>query len=417
MKNMQTLIQEAMDMAVENKEVAGVSALAIRDGKEICFAKSGYSDIAAGKPMERNTICHLYSQSKPITAAATMLLVQDGIIDMGQPVGDFIDSFKEQVYLDNGVVTPVPCDKTLRIHDLLNMTSGLTYPGNTSETEVKTGYLFYDLIKRLKNCDTAEDANDYLDADNLGFSLEKIPDPSKGMMTTAEFAEELGKLPLEFLPGSHFKYGTSADILGAVIEKASGMGFGEFLQTRLFKILEMKDTGFFLSEDKLPRMSKIYKNVEGQLKEFHGNRLGVRSDGHENAFESGGAGLYSTIDDYARFGQMLLNGGVYKDREILKPRMVEYLTSGSLTATQQRDLDNWHGLEGFTYGNLMRVLKNPDEAVLVGNKGEYGWDGWLGAYFMNDPSTKTTFVMLTQMFDYGTGTLTRKLRNIIMNNI
>ena len=417
MKNMQTLVQEAMDRAVENKEVAGVSALAIRDGKELCFAKSGFSDISGQKPMERSTICHLYSQSKPITATAAMLLVQDGIIDMGQPVGDFIDSFKNQYYLENGYKKPVPCDKVLRIHDLLNMTSGLTYPGNTSETEVRTGYLFHDLIKRFKNGDSADDALDYLDADNLGFSLEKEPDKSKGMMTTAEFANELGKLPLEFLPGSHFKYGTSADILGAVIEKASGMSFGEFLQAKLLKPLEMKDTAFFVPEDKLHKMSKIYKKVDGELKEYHGNRLGVRSDGKENAFESGGAGLYSTIDDYAKFGQMLLNGGTYKGQEILKPRMVEYLINGSLTAAQQKDLENWHGLEGFTYGNLMRVLKNPEEAVLVGNKGEYGWDGWLGAYFMNDPSTKTTFIMLTQMFDYGTGTLTRKLRNIIMNNL
>ena len=417
MKTMLTLIQEAMDKAVENKEVAGVSALAIKDGKELVFAKSGHCDIAAGKAMERSTICHLYSQTKPITAAAAMMLVQDGIIDMRQPVGDFIDSFRNQLYVENGVVKPVPAENAMRIHDLLNMTSGLTYPGNLSQTEVKTGYLFHDMIKRFKDCDTTEDANDYLDADNLGFSLSKTPDPSKGMMSTMEFATELGKIPLLFIPGTHFRYGTSADVLGAVIEKASGMSFGEFLQARLFKPLEMKDTFFQVPEDKLPRMSKIYKNVDGELREFHGNRLGVRSDGKENAFESGGAGLYSTLDDYAKFGQMLLNGGTYKGQEILKPRMVQYFTNGKLEAHQQADMDMWQGLEGFSYGNLMRVMKDPERSVLVGNKGEYGWDGWLGAYFMNDPSNNLTFIMMTQMFDYGTGTLTRKLRNIIMNNI
>lgn len=416
MKTILTLMQEAMDKAVENKEVAGVSALAVKDGKELVFAKSGFSDIAAGKPMERSTICHLYSQSKPITAAAAMLLVQDGIIDIGQPVGDFIDSFKEQTYVENGEIKAVPQENAMRICDLLNMTSGLTYPGNMSETEVKTGYLFYDLIKRLKECDSAEDANDYLDADNLGFSLEKQPDPSKGMMSTMEFAEEIGKLPLLFVPGKHFRYGTSADVLGAVIEKASGMSFGDFLHTRLFKPLEMKDTAFFVPQEKMARMSKIYKNVDGNLKEFHGNRLGIRSDGRENAFESGGAGLYSTLDDYAKFGQMLLNGGTYKGQEILQPRMVQYLTNGCLNAAQQADMDLWQGLEGFSYGNLMRTLKNPDRAVVVGNKGEYGWDGWLGAFFLNDPSTNLTFIMMTQMFDYGTGKLTRKLRNIIMTH-
>jgi CubicO group peptidase (beta-lactamase class C family) len=417
MGEMQKLLQAAMDRAVENKELAGVSALVIKDGQEICFAKSGYADIAGGREMERDTIVHLYSQSKPITAAAAMLLVQDGIIDMNQPVGDFIDSFKKQEYFEDGIRRPVPEDKLLRISDLLNMTSGLCYPGATSETEVLSGYLFYDLIKRFERCDTAEDANDYLDAPNLGLIKESPVDTTKGMMSTLEFAEEIGKIPLAFIPGSHFKYGTSADVLGAVIEKASGMPFGEFLKKRLFEPLDMKDTFFVVPEDKLSRMSKIYKSVHGELKEFHGNRLGVRSDGGENAFESGGAGLFSTLDDYAHFGQMLLNGGSYNGKEILRPRMVEYFINGSLTDAQQKDLENWHGLEGYTYGNLMRVLRDPSQAVIVGNKGEYGWDGWLGCFFMNDPATKTTFIMMTQRFDYGTGPVTRKLRNIIMNQI
>jgi CubicO group peptidase (beta-lactamase class C family) len=294
------------------------------------------------------------------------------------------------------------------------MVSGLTYPGITCETEVKTGFLMYDLIKRLESCDTAQDADDALDASNLGFSKSTAPDLTKGMMTTMEFATELGKLPLAFLPGSHFRYGTSADVLGAVIEKATGMSYGQFLKERLFDPLEMKDTSFVVPKDKLHRMSKIYKSVNGDLVEFHGNRLGVRSDGGNNLFESGGAGLCSTIDDYAHFGTMLMNGGTYNGKEILKPKTVEFMTKASLTPSQQLDLDNWHGLEGFTYGNLMRIMKNPDEAVLIGSKGEYGWDGWLGAYFMNDPSTRITFIMLTQQFDYATGPLTRKLRNIFM---
>lgn len=388
MRNKQNLIQQAMDMAVENKEIAGVNMLVYKDGKEIHYAQSGFSDIKANRPMERDTICHLYSQTKPITAAAAMLLMQDGLIDLNQPVGDFIDSFNKQKCLIDGKVKNIPADKKVRIIDLLNMTSGLVYPGLTTLAETSTAVLFGDAEKRL-------------DSDNP--------------MTTMEFAERIGECPLQFIPGSFFQYGTSADVLGAVIEKVTGMSFGSFLKERLFDPLEMKDTAFFVPEDKLPRMSGIYKKRRGKLSQFEGFHLIIRSDGAPNAFESGGAGLFSTLDDYMHFGQMLLNNGTYKGKEILTPETVKFLTNGSLTPMQQRALDNWQGLEGHTYGNLMRVMTDPSQAVIIGHKGEYGWDGWLGAYFMNDPSTQTTFIMLTQMCDYATGSLTRKLRNIIFS--
>ena len=168
-------------------------------------------------------------------------------------------------------------------------------------------------------------------------------------------------------------------------------------------------------DSKKDRLSKAYKNVKGRLVEYHGDRLVIRNDGGLNPFESGGAGLFSTVDDYARFGQMLLNNGKFGNKQILTPNSIKYLTSGRLNKDQQIDFDNWQGLEGFTYGNLMRVLDDPSQASIIGSKGEYGWDGWLGAYFVNDPSTKTTFIMLVQRFDYGTGPLTRKLRNIIFS--
>ena len=388
MRDKQKLIQDAMDRAVANKEIAGVNMLVFHQGKEEYYAQSGYSNLDKKRPMDRDTICHLYSQTKPITAAATMLLLQDGVIDLNQPVGDFIDSFKEQTCLIDGNIEKVPSDKHVRIIDLLNMTSGLVYPGLGTRAEAATTLLFTDGINRLNSDD---------------------------QLTTMEFAERIGTFPLQFIPGSFFQYGTSADVLGAVIEKVSGQKYGEFLQERLFDPLEMVDTGFYVPKDKLPRMSEIYKKHQGKLVSFDGDHLIIRSDGGFNRFESGGAGLFSTLDDYMHFGQMLLNNGTYKGKEILTPETVKFLTCSSLTPMQQRAFDNWQGLEGYTYGNLMRVMTNPEQAVLISHKGEYGWDGWLGAYFMNDPATQTTFIMLTQMYDYATGPLTRKLRNIIFS--
>lgn len=377
-----------MDRAVENHEVAGVIALEITDGKEIFFAKSGYADIENKTPIGRDNIFRLYSQSKPVTAVAAMILIEDGILDLSEPVGDYIESYKKQTYLYKDKVHKVPADNKMRIRDLLNMTSGLVYPGLNTASEVEVGRLMNKMEKKLG---------------------------SNKMMTTMEFAEELGKIPLNFIPGSHFQYGTSADVLGAVIEKASDMSFGDFVRSRILEPLDMKDTDFYVPENKKDRLAKAYRNTKGKLVEFYGDNLAIRNNGDPNPFESGGAGLFSTIDDYSRFAQMLLNGGTYDGKQILTPNSVKYLTSGKLNATQQADLDRWQGLEGYTYGNLMRVLDDPRQASLIANKGEYGWDGWLGAHFSNDPATNTTFLMMVQRYDYGTGPLTRKLKNIIFS--
>lgn len=388
MRDKQRLVQECIDRAVYKQEVAGVVALEIKEGKEVLFAKSGFADIKNGIPMSRDTIFRLYSQSKPITAAAAMVLVEDGILDLGEPVGDYIDSFNNQTYLSKGKVHKVPSDKKMRIRDLMNMTSGLVYPGINTPTEVAVGRLMTNMEKRLG---------------------------TDKMMTTMEFADKIGRIPLNFIPGSHFQYGTSADVLGAVIEKASGMSFGDFVRARILDPLRMNDTDFYVPDSKKDRLAKAYRNVKGRLIEFHGDRLVIRNNGDINPFESGGAGLFSTVDDYARFAHMLINGGKFGNKRLLSESSVKFLTSGKLLPYQQLDLEKWQGLEGFTYGNLMRVLDDPSQATIIGNKGEYGWDGWLGAYFVNDPSTKTTFIMLVQRFDYGTGPLTRKLRNIIFS--
>ena len=386
MQTIQALIQNAIDTAVANKEVAGATVLVIKNGKETYYAEGGFADLENQKKIERNTIHHLYSMSKPITAAAAMLLVQDGIIDLCESVGDYIPSFKHQKYVENGKIRDVPEDKPVRILDLMNMTSGLVYPGLCSEAEMEVGRLFVKMEKGIK---------------------------SGKMLSTREFAEKAGECPLNFIPGSHFQYGTSADVLGAVIEVVTGKSFGTFLSERIFDPLEMADTGFFVPDEKKDRMAKIYAFHKGDLVLSHTNHLGIRNDGDVNLFESGGAGLFSTLDDYAHFTAMLMNDGMFNGKQILKSSAVKFLTTGKLLPFQQEDFWNWRGLEGYTYGNLMRVLEEPGQAVMLGNKGEYGWDGWLGTYFVNDPSTKTTFLMMTQKTDYGTGHLTRKLRNII----
>ncbi len=389
MRDKKLILQNCMDKAVRDKELAGCNILVLKDGTEKLYAQAGYANVEEKRLFERNTIVRLYSQSKPITSAAAMILIQDGVIDPYEPVGNYIESFKKQVIVEGGVRRQVREDRPMFIKDLLDMTSGLVYPYIDSPAEIETGRLYDEMISRFQ---------------------------SDNMMSTMEFAQRLGEIPLAFQPGEHFRYGTSADVLGAVIEKASGMKFGDFLKERLFDPLEMKDTGFFVPEDKKDRYAMAYHCGEDKLRPYSGNNLGIRDDGNVNAFESGGAGLFSTIDDYANFARMLMNKGTFRDKEILTERTVRFMTTTMLRDKLQKELEeSWPGLGGFTYGNLLRIMKDPCKSATIVGKGEYGWDGWLGPYFSNDPESRTTFLMLTQRVDYGTGSATRKFRNIIFS--
>ncbi|SEL61810.1 CubicO group peptidase, beta-lactamase class C family [Butyrivibrio sp. ob235] len=388
MRDKKKLFTECIDRIIDSGELVGLNALVLKDGEEKMYAEAGFADLEAKKPFKRDTIVRLYSQSKPITAAAAMLLIQDGIIEPYEPVGNYIESFKNQEIVEGGVRRPVRWDRPMFIKDLLDMTSGLVYPFDNTAAEITTGQLYNELIDRL---------------------------PTDNMMSTMEFAERLGRLPLEFQPGDHFRYGTSADVLGAVIETASGMKFGDFLKERIFEPLNMKDTGFYVPEEKMDRFATAYDCYGEAPVRYSGNNLGIRDDGKKNAFESGGAGIFSTIDDYANFARMLMNGGIFEGKEILTKNTVRFMTGAQLTDEQQNDMKTWSALGGFSYGNLMRIMKNPGRAGIIAGEGEYGWDGWLGPYFCNDPESGTTFLMLTQRVDYGTGVATRKLRNIIFS--
>lgn len=134
-------------------------------------------------------------------------------------------------------------------------------------------------------------------------------------------------------------------------------------------------------------------------------------------FISGGAGVASTIDDYSHFNMMLMNKGEYKGRMILHPQTVKFMTAGSLTSTQEPGTRAWESLAGFTYGNLLRVMKNPGEAISVSSKGEYGWDGWLGTYMVNIPEYDIIMLMMQQKKDTGTTEYTRRIRNIMYSSI
>lgn len=370
---------------VETGYVAGVNCMVLQHGRELAYYEAGYRDVAGNKKMTRDTIFRLYSMTKPVTSAAAMILLEEGKIDLLDPVSKFLPGFQDQYVIENGVKIPVT--KPATIQNLLNMTSGLVYPGEGNPAEIRNTPLMEEVIAKLST-----------------------PEALK----TVDIANRIGELPLAFMPGTTWQYGLSADVLGAVIEVVSGMSYGEFLKKRIFEPLGMQDTAFYVPAARQNRLAKVYRETEDGLVEEHFSHLGIQNTmEREPAFESGGAGLTSTIDDYARFTQMLLQKGEYQGRRILSQETVRFMTTAHVSAQQQRGVETWESLAGYTYGNLMRIMTSPESAGGLGSLGEYGWDGWLGTYMMNDPAHDLTFLMMYQRTDSGTVGYSRKMRNVL----
>ncbi len=403
---MKNRISAAIDSYIEKKELSGASVLLFKNGKRLFSLDMGYADIKNRIPYTKDTIIRLYSMSKPITAAAVMILIERGVIDRLDPVSDYIPSFKNQQYYGkDGKKHTVSREMT--IGDLLDMRSGLTYPDVSTPAGKEADVLFKEINKKLG---TDEE------------------------MSTAEIAEAIGKLTLAFDPGSDYLYGTSADILGAIIEKAAGVKFSEFLNREIFDPLNMNDTGFFVPSDKQYRLARSYV-AESHIKagpldcelpmsddgtnEYLGNHLGIKNRMEAPpAFESGGAGLASTLSDYMRFAGMLLNGGTAPQGvRILSPATVDYMTKRTSPDLINDSFHKRFGLFGFTYANLLRICNAPEEGDTLLFNGEYGWDGWLGPYFANIPSKNATLLIGMQMTSFGTFALTHKIINIVASEL
>lgn len=377
-ETMDKLIQAEIDKGFIN----GGSALVMQDGKELYFNALGYADKEKGIPMKRDTIIRLFSMSKPITAAATMILAERGDIDLWDPVSKYLPCFANQkVWGWDGKLAPVQRDST--IWDMLNMTSGIPYPDMNHEPGRQMNTLFHELIERRRNGERVD---------------------------TQECLRRIAEIPLCFQPGEKWMYGLSADVLGGVIEAVSGMTYGEFLKKELFEPLEMKDTGFFVPEGKQDRFAQIYQwdEKDSVLVPFEDSHLGEYY-GEDVAFESGGAGMVSTLDDYSHFATMMAKKGVYNGKRILGEKTVEFMAQDRLSVEQKQDFI-WDSVKGYGYGCLMRVLVDQGAAGTVAPLGEFGWDGWTGNYVVFDPKDNMFLLFFIQRCAAGTTPVVRKLR-------
>jgi CubicO group peptidase (beta-lactamase class C family) len=330
-------------------------------------------------PMQRDTIFRLASVTKPIAAAAAMMLVEECTLRLDEPVDALLPELADRKVLrsiDSELDDTVPANRPITLRDLLTFRLGyglIFAPPGT-----------YPIQKAIEESGAFPDINS-------GGTLPTL--------TPDELMAAYGKLPLLDQPGEQFFYNSGADILGVLIARASGMTFGEFLRERLFTPLGMKDSGFFVPSEKLDRFPTAY------WRDFTTGENKIL-DGVENSpyaspppFESGGSGLVSTVDDLLAFGEMMLNNGKYGDTRILSRPSVEVMTTDQITPEQKAASGFFPGSAGSSWedrgwGFGMAIVTKRDN--LAATPGRYGWDGGWGTSWYVDPTEKLIGIMLTQ---------------------
>lgn len=384
MKRMKKDVARVMDEAVARGETPCALTLLWRRGEEKFYGESGYADLGRNLPVTRDTLFRLYSLSKPITAVTAMTLAERGLLDLYAPVSEYLPGFCDQrVALSD--TKSVPVKRAMLVRDLFSMTSGLPYDGTGSPAERAMDALFRDLQAEARAGEPAD---------------------------TVSVANRIGRLPLAFHPGARWQYGVSADVLGAVVQAIVLKPLEEYMAEAVFEPLGMKDTGFYVPEEKRARLATLYEHKDGILSPVLFEPGSMEDCFTRGGPQLGGGGLISTLDDVLRFARMLLGKGEAFGERVLSARSVEWLSQNHLSAEQMSTIP-WDSMDGYGYGGLMRVLLEPARGFSLGVAGEFGWDGYAGAYLSVCPAEDLILLVLQHRAGSGTNALTRKVRNIV----
>jgi CubicO group peptidase (beta-lactamase class C family) len=357
-------IQPVMQGYIDRHEFAGVVTAVSRRGQVAHLAKVGWQEIESERPMSFDAIFRIYSMSKPITSAAVMMLCEQGQVRLGDPVSRYIPGFK-----NSRVMVPrngcdydlVPARREMTVHDLFTHSSGLSY-GFDQQSALDDLYR-----KALRQ---------RLDKDSS--------------LTLADFVAILTELPLAFHPGTAFRYSFSIDVLGYIIQLTSGMPFEDFLQERVFAPLGMVDTAFWVPPEKADRLAAIYGPAEeGGLKPLDEPITSRYLKPPHNP--SGGGGLVSTVSDYLRFGQMLLNQGELDGTRLLGRKTVEWMLHNHLPEGIPANGDSANG-----FGLGGSVLLHPGLSHQPGSMGKFGWGGAANTQWWIDPAEEMQCLLMTQ---------------------
>lgn len=364
-------ITNMLNSFVENGSLAGVVARICQSGDIVYQNAVGWADIESDRRIEDETILQIKSMTKPITAVAMMLLYEEGHFDLNTPVREFLPAFG-----DLKVHTREDSDGNLCLKDL--------------EREVTIRHLF----THTSGLSYGWDENDPVDREyqrvRQRYRSGELP------KTMATFTEDICSLPLAFQPGTQWRYGFSTDVLGILVEVISGRGFDVFLEDRIFQPLGMIDTAFFVPDDKKDRIATTYtcSGTDQTLQPLEGGC----PPNHPPSYLSGGGGLVSTVNDYANFCQMFLNGGESEGNQLLSPTTVSMFSMNhtpddSMTFLSKSMPSSYDGI-GFGLGCW--VLLDSSRTGSYGSVGEFGWAGAYNTSFWIDPKESFYAILMSQ---------------------
>jgi CubicO group peptidase (beta-lactamase class C family) len=344
------------------RKTPGAAVLIMRHGVIVFEETFGYQDLVSKQPMELNSIFRIYSMTKPITSVAVMMLWEQGYFKLDDPVSLYIPEFSGmKVAVENEDQTEinslVEAQREITIQDLLRHTSGITYGIFGKETAVRKKYI------------------------EAGISPARL--------SSQQFIETVTKLPLIAHPGERWEYGYSTDVLGCLVEKVSGMRLGDFFQRHIFTPLKMEDTGFHIPADKLNRAAHGFDHDTNTYPSY------LKDVAQPPLMQSGGGGLVSTLYDYARFSQMMLNGGVLDGVRLLGSKTVETMTSNHLDASVAKG-DLYLPGPGYGFGLGYAVRLEKGISATAGSQGDYRWGGWAGTGIWIDPGEEVISIYMMQ---------------------
>jgi len=358
---------------VDKKLIPGAVLLIVHNGKIVTYDAMGFQERASQTPMKKDSIFRVASMSKPITTVAAMILSEEGKLDIGAPVAQYLPEFRDVKVGTEGAAPKHP----MTVQDLMRHTSGLTYGlfGNSTVDQM------------------------YRKANIFGAS------------SLAEMVKTIATMPLLHQPGEAWEYSVSTDVLGRVVEVVSGKDLDAFVQERITGPLKMTDTGFWVKPAAISRLAK----ADAQ------SNLPFADAAQRPALLSGGGGMFSTAGDYARFSQMLLNGGELEGVRILAPKTIALMTSDQLPATTERHTPVAMALGPFgpvpemgtSFGLGFAVRVDPGRNPEPGSVGDFSWGGITGTLFWVDPKEKLVAVMMVQAPQLLTGVIWRETRTMV----